>query len=257
MPDPINLTRHLSATIGGSSGAQIFSDSTGQQYVVKYQENGHHIKVLSNEYIASEIAKNLEVFTPEPFIVVIDDLLLPSLKPINGQSISKGPHFGSKRIENLYEGPATRSLIEKCNNIDKYPAIILLDVLLYNTDRRNDGNYLIVIDGNEFKFCAIDHGHCLGMNWDADLLKKYVSLWSGEYLEEMYETITGREDFNDVLSKIDTLDNAFITTLVDSIPEAWLSNSVEIQALKDYLSQKKSTIGNELDTNKIKFTNWI
>ena len=256
MSQNITVTRHISAAGVGGSGAQVFADANGEQYYVKYQENGQNLRVLANEYVAGQIAKTNKLLCPDSFLITIDNLLLTTLAPINGHPISSGPHFGSKRMNNLYSGPALRSLIPKCSNISDYAGIILFDAWLYNTDRRNDGNYLILTEGSNYNFCIIDHGHCFGMNWTNVLLQTYLTEWSNAYLDEMYALINGRVDFDAAIDEINLRDDTFISNLVDAIPTQWLSDASESAALKKYLSVKRDDMENLLNTNSAKFPNW-
>jgi len=88
MSQNITVTKHIAAVGIGMSGTQIFADDEGVQYFVKYKENGQDLRILANEYVAAQIAQRYELPCPDAFIVTIDNLLLSTLTPINGQHIS-------------------------------------------------------------------------------------------------------------------------------------------------------------------------
>ena len=251
---PIILTRHLAPAEGGSSQAQILADENGNKFYVKFKENAQALKVLANEFVAGEIAKKLTLPYPESFVVELIPELAPILPPINGNNISVGPHFGSAMVRDVYRMPG-RQLISQCSNKSDFPLIILFDLLLYNTDRCNDGNYLIVSNPNGFKFFIIDHGHCFSSTWDVNSINSFVGQWSS-FLPEMYETINAHSNMELAIQKIESLDDNYFTNLVVQIPNEWLPNVDERDALRKYLIDQRNSIRQMIELNKNKFPNW-
>jgi hypothetical protein len=253
----ILITRNLSPAPAGSSGARIMADATGKRYYVKFKENGQFLKVLANEYIAGKIAERLHLPCPSVHIVDIEPLLVPSLEPINLIAISEGPHFGSAELGNLYSLPPIRTTISKCANKADFPLIILFDALLYNSDRRNDGNFLITTSNEGYRFNIIDHGLCFGHHWDSQSLSGIQGEWSDAYLPEMYASIATREDFQDALESIISLNDEFFIDLIYGLPTDWLSDSDEKNAMISFLIAQRDGIGAMLATNIHKFPNLI
>jgi hypothetical protein len=252
----ILITRHLKAAGRGGSQAQIMADADGNEYFVKFKENGQSLKTLANEYLAGQIAKELQLPCPETFVVRLEPLLAPSIPPINGLNISEGDHFACKTIENLYNIPNGHLLIPSCKNKDQYPLIILFDVLLFNTDRHNEGNYLIVTDTAGLKFYIIDHGHCFNNSWNEAALLTYLGQWSASYFPGMYGCVTSGTAMQDAIQRIEELDNNFFTTLVSQIPEEWLPSRAERSALIIFLNSQRDKIRNLVEGNRSKFINW-
>jgi len=254
---PILLTRDLAPAPSGSSGVRIMADQFGQKYFVKFKENAQFLKVLVNEYIAGKIAEKLGLPSPQVHIVHINPILVPEMAPINQIAISEGPHFGSLELQNLYSLPIIREVIGKCCNINQYPAIVLFDAFLYNSDRRNDGNFIVTTVGEDLKFNIIDHGFCFSQQWNAQILTEIEGQWSDAYLPEMYETIVDRSVFDEPLAVIERLTDDFFTNLVSEIPEEWLKDPVERNALSLFLCNQRHRLRGMLAANIDKFPNLV
>ena len=232
------------------------ADSNGNEYFVKFKENGQHLIILANEFIAGRIAEYFNLPCPSIHVAELHPLLAPAIPPINKVPISIGNHFACGRIANPYTLPAS-GLISKCKNIHDYPLIILFDVLLYNIDRKNKDNFIIATEQGGLKYYIIDHGHCFGSYWDASILPTYKGQWSDSYIEEMYLLIKGRPDFNDAITKILSLENHIISKFVDEVPQDWLSDANDRLALKAFIQYQRDHIEDMLLQNKSKFRNWI
>lgn len=256
MADPL-MTRNLAQAPGGSSGVRIMADADGRQYFVKFKENGHFLKALTNEYVAGKIAERLGLPVPQAHIVYIDPLLVPTLQPINHTPVSAGPHFATCALENVYAGPLLKSYIARCVNKSIYPLIILFDALLYNCDRRLQGNFVITTSSSTYTFNIIDHGFCFGTNWDCEILRTVQGRWSDAYLPEMYATIQDATDFNNALQLIAAITDDFFINLVEQIPEDWLPDQKERKALIQFLILQRNSISTMLSANLHKFPNLL
>ncbi len=252
---PIIITRNLAPAGKGGSGAQIMADAAGNIYYVKFRENGQLLKILANEYVAGKIAQRLNLPCPDVHIVELETSLASTIPPINGLAISQGPHFGSSQLNNLYTIPNIRGIIPKCQNTNDFPSIILFDALLYNVDRKNDGNFIVTTTSSGYQFNIIDHGHCFGSYWDEATLTGIVGVWSDSYLDEMYQTITHLDNFQPVVQTIKAIPDDFFTTLVNEIPVEWLPITQEREALIRFLIAQRDNIDTMLFGNKSKFFN--
>jgi len=129
--------------------------------------------------------------------------------------------------------------------------------LLYNSDRRNDGNFIITTSEQGYIFNIIDHGFCFGTYWDSQMLIDIQEEWSDAYLPEMYATITSLGDFDSALLAIDSLSDDFFTNLVGQLPAEWLPDQAEKSAMIDFLIAQRDAIETMLANNMQKFVNLI
>jgi hypothetical protein len=262
MPQPVfeyvKMARPLSATGQGSSGAQYMASDDGTQYVVKFKENGQGLRVLVNELVANAIALHLDLPCPKGVIAEISDELIKiaNIPPIQGRAVSSGCHFATKRIMNPYSNPPTQ-LIGQASNRNTYPGIVLFDILTFNSNRNNAGNYIVVNAGANIEFYIIDHGHCFGNpNWDVSLVQK-IGTWNSQNLmNEIAECITGNDPFRIYIQKIRSISDDFINKIIDEVPAEWQLLQSEKEALRSFLIGQRDRIEEIILGSKGRFPYW-
>lgn len=252
------MVRYLSATLRGSSRAQFMSSEDGTQYVVKFKENFQGIRVLVNELVANGIGCELNLPCPEGIIAEIDRELIEisNIENTYGRKISSGQHYGCKKIEGCYPVPP-RILIDQANNKNVFPGIVLFDILTFNHNRNNQGNYLIQqARQDSFDFYIIDHGHCFGRpNWHISIIQK-IGTWNGNVLPEVANCIMGSDPFRNYIERIQNLSNEFFSKIVDEIPAEWGISNNERNALKSFLMGQRDRIKEIIFQYKNLFPNW-
>ena len=71
--------QHIRRMRGGAQG-QLMLGADGQMYVVKFQNNPQHIRVLANEYLASKLALAAGLTAPEVDMVEVSSWLVEANK---------------------------------------------------------------------------------------------------------------------------------------------------------------------------------
>ena len=71
----LEAVQHIKQLRGGSQ-AQLMVASDGYLYVVKFQNNPQHTRVLANEYLASRLARQLGLPVPDVEIIYVDEKLI-------------------------------------------------------------------------------------------------------------------------------------------------------------------------------------
>ena len=91
---------------GGAQG-QLMLGADGQVYVVKFQNNPQHVRVLANEFLASRIAAAAGLTAPETVLVEVSNWLVentPELEMDLGRTrvrCSTGLQFGSRFVAGI------------------------------------------------------------------------------------------------------------------------------------------------------------
>jgi len=67
--------QHIRRMRGGAQG-QLMLGADGQVYVVKFQNNPQHVRVLANEFLASRIATAAGLTAPETELVEVSSWLV-------------------------------------------------------------------------------------------------------------------------------------------------------------------------------------
>jgi len=257
------MTKYLGSAGGGGSAAQVFGDSDGVQYVVKFKENSQGLRVLANEFVVNKLALFLEVPVPQGAIIQIPVELIgvtPILSTGRGTTgpISSGPHFGVRRLINFWRNPPPDAL-SKIKNKDDVPGIFVLDLLGLNTDRKPEHLIILKPDYNHtvYVVSAIDHGHCFGVpNWDITIEKK-IDVDNLQITPGLMECVIGANPFKPFLDRLAQLDKATIDQIISQIPADWGVSPEERTALGSFLDIRKGKIGDILIKNKNKFPHWI
>src|SRR4051812_29685697 len=97
---PINARRFVRKMRGGAQSHLIEADD-GRFYIVKFQNNPQHRRILINELIASVFLRYLQIATPDTAIVNVSQQFLAENPDVHIQlgssksAIIAGWHFGS------------------------------------------------------------------------------------------------------------------------------------------------------------------
>jgi hypothetical protein len=153
---------------GGGSRAQLLLCDDNHYYVVKFMGNPQGTRILANEYVVAKIAEFLAAPTPTVQLVEVEDFMVKnlnsSLKP--PPAFVSGTQFGSSYLgsSSTQVYPSNPELMRKTANLEGWPAIVVLDSLVQNGDRKNE-HVLITLDNQtgKSKLWSVDHGHCLGV----------------------------------------------------------------------------------------------
>src|SRR5665213_2813055 len=98
---PVNASRFIRRMRGGAQ-AHLLEADDGNFYIVKFQNNPQHRRILINETIAAEILTHLDIATPEHEIVRISAEFLESNPDVRLETgthhvaVEPGWHFGSR-----------------------------------------------------------------------------------------------------------------------------------------------------------------
>src|SRR3954452_11587598 len=98
---PVNARRFIRKMRGGAQSHLLEADD-GNYYVVKFQNNPQHRRILVNEAIAGSILYHLQISAPETAIVRLSAEFLQANPEIHIQlgttraAVQPGWHFGSR-----------------------------------------------------------------------------------------------------------------------------------------------------------------
>jgi hypothetical protein len=257
----VKAQAYLSDAAEGGSKSIVVRCDDNARYTLKFKENGQSPRVLVSEFVGSQLALAVGVPTPEGVLVSVEQPFLdgnPSLAKRYARPVSTGIHFGSKMVRNVY-ARAPRSLIPRVRNLSDLPAVVAFDVLTNNTDRDNNGNYLLIRPDHhprDLDFVAIDFGHCFGgPNWNVDV-DKAVGTWCGASITELNTLISGADPFRVPLDRLKDLSRDEIDAIVNSVPSEWNLSADEASALKRFIVGQAGQAESILFAHRAKFPNW-
>jgi len=142
---PLTARRHIRKMRGGAQ-AHLLEASDGQFYIVKFQNNPQHRRILVNELVASVFLKYLQISSAEAAVIEVSEEFLrenPEVRIELGAGrtpVTPGRQFGS-----LYPGDPARvavydfvpdTLLHKVRNLRDFLGALVFDKWVSNADGR-------------------------------------------------------------------------------------------------------------------------
>ncbi len=236
---PIRARRHLRKMRGGAQAHLVECDD-GSAYVVKFQSNPQHRRILPNEMLASELLKFLQISAPETAIIELTDAFIKdspeACVQLGAKAVPPEPgwHFGSK-----FPGDPARTatydfipdqLLGKIHNLQDFLGVLVFDKWTGNSDGRQAiffraqiSQWLPGAEENPrrmgFVGMMIDHGYILnGPHWE--LIHSPVQ---GLYTRKMvYNGVRSLDDFQPWLDRVVHFPEHVIDEALRHIPPDWL-----------------------------------
>jgi hypothetical protein len=233
---------------GGAQG-QLMLGADGHIYVVKFQNNPQHIRVLANEFLATRLALAAGLTVPAVDLVEVSRWLVentPELEIDLGRSRVKcepGLQFGSRFVGGLMPGQVMDFLpaeqLSEVKNLDEFAGILALDKWTGNANGRQ-AVFTRRQRERRYKAVFIDFGYCFHAGeWrfeDAPLRGVY-------YRNDVYQEIRGWESFEPWLTRMETMPAETVWDAANEVPPAWYGGDLnEMEALVEKLLARRSRI---------------
>jgi hypothetical protein len=226
----------------------------GHLYIVKFQNNPQHIRVLANELLASRLAAAAGLTVPEVELVEVSDWLVentPELEIDLGRRRERckpGLQFGSRFVGGLMPGQVVDYLPEEqladVKNVGEFAGILALDKWTGNANGRQA---VFARKQRERRYHAvfIDYGYCFHAGeWrfeDAPLRGVY-------YRNAVYREITGWESFEPWLTRMETMPAETVWAAANEVPPEWYGGDLsEMEALVEKLLARRSRIRESIE----------
>lgn len=223
--------------------------SDGHAYVVKFQNNPQHMRVLANEFLASRLAMAAGLTAPEVDLVDVSSWLIdntPELEMDLGRTRARcqpGLQFGSRFVGGLMPGHVVDYLPEEqlaeVKNLNEFAGILGLDKWTGNANGRQA---VFTRKGRERRYRAvfIDYGYCFHAGeWKFE----DVPLRGVYYCNDVYREIGGWDSFEPWLSRIESMPAETVWAAASEIPPEWYGGDLgDMEALVEKLLMRRSRI---------------
>ena len=240
--------QHIRRMRGGAQG-QLLLGADGHAYVVKFQNNPQHIRVLANEFLTSRLAAAAGLTVPEVDLVEVSQWLIENTAELQmdlGRTrvpCQPGLQFGSRFVGSLMPGHVVDYLPEEqlagVKNHNEFAGILALDKWTGNANGRQA---VFVRKGRERRYRAvfIDYGYCFHAgDWkfeDAPLRGVY-------YRNDVYRSITDWKAFEPWLSRLETMPAETVWAAANEVPPEWYGGDLgEMEVLVEKLLVRRSRI---------------
>jgi len=233
---------------GGAQG-QLMLGADGHIYVVKFQNNPQHIRVLANEFLASKLARAAGLSAPECEIVEVSNWIVehtPELEMDLGSKRERcrpGLQFGSRFAGGTMPGQVVDFLPEEqlaeVKNLAEFAGVLALDKWTGNANGRQ-AVFTRRQRERRYKAVFIDFGYCFHAGeWrfeDAPLRGVY-------YRNDVYREVAGWDSFEPWLTRMETMPEETIWEAAGEVPPEWYGGDLaEMEALAENLLKRRSRI---------------
>jgi hypothetical protein len=221
----------------------------GHFYVVKFQNNPQHLRVLANEMLATRLAESVGLPVPKTEIVIVQEWLIkntPELRvDLSGLTshCKPGLQFGARYVCDPAEGQVfdylPESMFAKVKNLAAFAGMLVADKWLGNANGRQA---VFWKKTNERKYTAtfIDQGYCFNAGeWNFP-----DSALRGVYARNfVYQEVRGWESFEPWLSRVENFDPAVIHEIAGTVPPVWTGNGwAEMETLAATIVERRSKV---------------
>ena len=262
----VQAVQHVRRMRGGAQSHLMRCDD-GCYYVVKFQNNPQHTRVLANDWLGTRLGRLIGLPMPDVSVVDVDPWLVehtPELRiELCGHKtlFTPGLSFGSQYVISPMEGQVfdylPEGMISNVRNLQEFAGVLALDKWTCNANGRQAAFWK---RARERKFTAsfIDQGYCFNAGeWnfpDAPLRGVFGR-------NDVYACITGWDSFEPWLGKIESFPESSLWPLAEEIPPEWYGSDTDaLQRLFCKLLERRSRVRELVlsfkNSSRNPFPNW-
>lgn len=262
----VRAVQHLRRMQGGAQG-HLMLGADGQAYVVKFQNNPQHSRVLSNELLTTRIAASVGLSVPPAQLIEVEPWLVEHTPELDfdlghrREQCRPGLQFGSKFVGGLMPGHVVDYLpeeqLEEIRNLSEFAGILALDKWTGNANGRQ-AVFTRKQRERRYRAVFIDFGYCFhAAEWrfeDNPLRGIY-------YRNLVYREILGWDSFEPWLSRLETLAADVVWAAANEVPPEWYGGDLsDMEMLVERLLARRSRIRELIEafakSDRKPFPNW-
>ena len=252
----------------GGAQSQLMLGADNRLWVVKFQNNPQHVRVLANEFLATRLAAAVALTVPAVDVLEVTPWLAdntPDLTIDFGKGRRErcrgGLHFGSAYVGGLIPGQVVDYLPENqladVRNHKEFAGMLALDKWTGNCNGRQ-----AVFDRRarerRYRATFIDQGFCFNAGeWsfpDNPLRGVFPR-------NSVYQHITGWDGFEPWLSRIENLKPDQLWSIAEAVPPEWYGGDPNtIESLVEDLLFRRARVRDLItavrDSTREPFPNW-
>src|ERR1700735_37435 len=234
----------------GGAQAQLMRCDDGGYYIVKFQNNPQHLRILANEMLATRLGARLGLCVPQVEVVEVrPDLIAytPDLTiqlGLGRRACAPGKQFGSR-----FPGHPARMAVHDflpdeqlgaVENLADFLGVLVLDKWTCNTNGRQA---IFFREGAAAEYSAqmIDNGFCFNAGeWnfpDAPLRGLYAR-------HRVYESVRGLAAFGAWMNRVENITESVLEEIYSEIPPEWYAFEPEaIERMLGQLLRRRKLVG--------------
>lgn len=233
----------------GGAQSHLMLGSDGHLYVVKFQNNPQHLRVLANELFATRLAEAIGLSVPATEIVEVSEWLVENTVDLHvdmGREQERclaGLQFGSRYVGGLMPGQVVDYLPEEqlsaVRNLGEFAGMLVIDKWTCNSNGRQA---VFHRKPRERRYAAtfVDQGYCFHAgDWnfpDAPLRGVYAR-------NRVYADVTGWESFEPWLGRVEKMEPEIVWQIAESVPPVWYGGNLrDIEQLASTLLSRRERV---------------
>ncbi len=236
-------------------------------YVVKFQNNPQHAKVLANEMFATSLGLWLGLPMPQSEVIEVSGWLIehtPELRVELAGHVTPclaGPQLGSRYPCDPMEGQVfdylPENMFDRVKNVADFARVLVLDKWTGNCDGRQ-AVFSKSAAQRKFRATFIDQGYCFNAGeWSFPDL----ALHGVYYRNFPYRSVNGWDAFEPALTKAEEAELLDLWRCAERVPPEWFDNDYQaLQRLVEALYERRSKIRDLIaafhDSVRNPFPNW-
>jgi hypothetical protein len=259
----------------GGAQSHLMRCDDAQYYVVKFQNNPQHTRVLANEWLATRLAARLGLPTPPVSVVdVSTELIRETEELVVELGRGRRPCLPGRQFGAQHPGePAGTQVFDflpddhlrGVENLSSFLGMLVFDKWTCNTNGRQ-AIFLRPPGTTCLRTCAtpayralmIDQGFCFNAGeWDfpdAPLRGLYAR-------SLVYQSVRGLDSFDPWLSRLSRLDDAVLGEIGSEIPPEWYDGDFDsLERLLGQLGPRRQRVPDLLldarNSHRQPFPNW-
>ncbi|MFZ0271770.1 MAG: phosphatidylinositol kinase [Acidobacteriaceae bacterium] len=259
-------TQQIRRMRGGAQG-HLMLGADGNAWVVKFQNNPQHLRVLPNELLGTRLGALLGLTVPQCDVIEVTPWLIGQTSELEmdfgprREPCKPGLHFGSQLVGGLMPGHTADYLPEEqlieVRNLREFAGALVLDKWTCNANGRQA---LFYRKGRERRYSAtfIDQGFC----FNAGEWRFYDAPLRGVYARNaVYREVTGWDSFEPWLTTMEQVEAQRIWEIAETLPPEWYEGDVALlEALVEKLIERRSRVRDLITTfresSRQPFPNW-
>ena len=234
----------------GGAQSQLMLGADGKLWVVKFQNNPQHLRVLANELIATRIAEAVGLTVPKTDVVEVSEWLIansPEMQVDAGRGArvpcATGLQFGSQFVGGLMPGQVVDYLpepqMEDVRNLAEFAGMLVVDKWTGNCNGRQ-----AVFERRprerRYRAVFIDQGYCFNAGeWtfpDAPLRGVFLR-------NRVYAAVSGWRSFEPWLERVEAFSAETLGRIAEEVPPAWYGGDpAEIERLMETLLKRRGRV---------------
>ncbi len=234
----------------GGAQSQLMLGADGKLWVVKFQNNPQHPRVLANELIATRLAEAAGLTVPVSEVIDVTEWLVTHthemyLELPRGlkEPYRSGLQFGSHFVGGLMPGQVVdylpESQLEDVRNLGEFSGMLAIDKWTGNCNGRQ-AVFERRVRERRYRAIFIDQGFCFNAGeWtfpDSPLRGVYAR-------NVVYAGVTGWKSFEPWLGRIEAMDAGVLWSIAEAVPPEWYGgNTAEIERLMEQLLARRSRV---------------